>query len=48
MKNVQEYAVRCLKDEADGELYDVQRTFWGDKKMYIDLTCQRRSNYGKI
>lgn len=39
---------KCLKDEADGEPYDIQRTFRGDKKMYIDLTCQRRSKDGKI
>ena len=33
---------RMLKDESDGSLYDVKRTYKKDKMATIVLTCQRR------
>lgn len=33
---------RMLKDESDGSLYDVKRTYKKDKMDTIVLTCQRR------
>lgn len=39
---------KFLYDEETGEKYEVKRTFRGDKKMNIILTCQRRECGGKI
>ena len=35
---------RMLKDESDGSLYDVKRTYKKDKMATIVLTCQRREH----
>lgn len=34
----------CLMDESDGTLYDIKRTYQGEKSMHLILTCERRQN----
>ncbi|MGO5338012.1 hypothetical protein ACTQZS_14630 [Bilifractor sp. LCP19S3_H10] len=37
---------KYLKDDADDHIYDIKRHYHGDKRMYVDLTCQRRERDG--
>lgn len=36
-----------FRDEATGDIYDVKRTFNGDKSMIIVMTCSKRER-GKV
>lgn len=35
-----------LRDDADYHIYDIKRSYHADKRMYVDLTCQRREQDG--